>query len=775
MAKRGRGSSSAHRWSFYRAGGVDQVQLDDGESIRHLADLDQKLWVALSCPVKGLEFDERTLALLDTDGDGRVRAPEILAAVKWLEGCLRDIDEIIEPPGAVPLSEIDAKKPDGKKLLASAKHILAALGKGDAKEITIATETVFEQAKCNGDGVVPPDAIDDEATQALAQEIIDCLGGADDRSGKKGIDKDQIEKFFAEADAFLAWNSESETRKDELLPFGDKTAAAFDAVEGVRAKVDDYFARCRLAAFDSRAEAHLMREEASYLEVAAKDLTVSSEEVAHFPLQKVAADGSLTLDQGVNPAWSGKLTHLRDTAVTAVFGKDKKKINEAEWQKLTGLLAAHGKWRAEQKGEAVAKLGTERVQAIVGGNGREALDAAIQADLDVAEEVDAIVEVERLTRYWANLHQLLENFVSFTDFYSGKKSVFQVGTLFLDARSCDLCVRVDDPAKHGQLATMAKTYLAYCNCTRPSGEKLSIAAAFTDGDSDHLFVGRNGVFYDRKGQDWDATITKIVEHPISIRQAFWMPYKRLLRWIEEQVAKRAAAADQASAAKMQSSVGDAASKTAEGKPAEPKKLDIGVVAAIGVAASAATAALGALLQAFFGLGIWMPLGILALILLISGPSMLIAWLKLRQRNLGPILDANGWAVNGRVKVNMPLGRALTDRAELPPGSERSLDDPYAQKRSKWPWIVLVLLLLGGATFTLWKTGHLSKWMDFVPEPENKWLQSWFGEDEAPSSGEGAAGDAIGDVEEAANDAAEAAGDAAEEAADDATEGGDGGP
>ena len=34
-------------------------------------------------------------------------------------------------------------------------------------------------------------------------------------------------------------------------------------------------------------------------------------------------------------------------------------------------------------------------------------------------------------------------------------------------------------------------------------------AAFTAGDVDFLFVGRNGVFYDRAGNDWDATIVSI--------------------------------------------------------------------------------------------------------------------------------------------------------------------------------------------------------------------------------------------------------------------------
>ena len=106
--------------------------------------------------------------------------------------------------------------------------------------------------------------------------------------------------------------------------------------------------------------------------------------------------------------------------------------------------------------------------------------------------------------------------------------------------------RSKTPAKHAAMAGLAGTYLAYCDCVRKgSGEKMQIVAAFTDGDSDNLMVGRNGIFYDRKGRDWDATITKIVDNPISIRQAFWAPYKKVVRMIEEQVAKRAAAADAA--------------------------------------------------------------------------------------------------------------------------------------------------------------------------------------------------------------------------------------
>jgi hypothetical protein len=90
----------------------------------------------------------------------------------------------------------------------------------------------------------------------------------------------------------------------------------------------------------------------------------------------------------------------------------------------------------------------------------------------------------------------------------------------------------------------------------------------------------------------------------------------------------------------------------------------------------------------------MPLVVLGLMLLVSGPSMLLAWLKLRRRNLGPLLDANGWAVNIRARINLPFGATLTRVAQLPAGASRALADPYADKGLPWGRWLLTLLGLG---------------------------------------------------------------------------------
>jgi hypothetical protein len=330
------------------------------------------------------------------------------------------------------------------------------------------------------------------------------------------------------------------------------------------------------------------------------------------------------------------------------------------------------------------------------------------------DQSSQIAMVEKMILFRRDLVRLVRNFVNFSEFYGQRRAIFQAGTLYLDGRSCSLCLPVEDAAKHATVAGLARAFLVYCDCTRPAGEKRSIVAVVTGGGTDNLMVGRNGVFYDHKGNDWDATVTRIIENPINIRQAAWAPYKRFVRMIEEQVAKRASAADEEARQKTRAAATQTvhadktkAEEAAEKKP-EPKKIDVGTVAAIGVAVAGMATFLSSILATFLGLGMWMPVGALGLLLAISGPSMLIAWLKLRQRNVGPILDANGWSVNALAKINIPFGSALTKVAALPPGARRQLRDPFAEKRTPWGLYLTLLVMLGLAA--LWRLGHLDPYL-----------------------------------------------------------------
>lgn len=692
--------ASNRTWRFFRAGGFDQVRLETGADLIGLDQLDQKLWVALACPTSGLEFDSKTLALIDTDNDGRIRPPELIAAVKWAGACLKSPDELLKSSPSLPLSSINDTNPEGQQVLASAKHILANLGEKDPSVITLDhtadTVRIFAQTRFNGDGIVPAESAEDEGTKAAINDILACLGPDLDRSGKPGVSQAKVDQFFQEAQAFSDWWKKAET-DPAVLPLGTSTLAAAATFQTIRPKLDDYFTRCRLAAFDPRAVNALNREEKEYLAFSGKDLNPQSSEISSFPLAQVAPGKPLPLNDGINPGWALTMDRFQAEVLRPLL-TGSSVLTESEWNLITKKFSACEGWLATKAGAAVEKLGLPRVRELLGGKSRETIAALIARDQALQPESNAIAQVDKLIRYHRDLYKLVNNFVSFRDFYSRRdKAIFQAGTLYLDQRSCELCLIVEDPARHALMAGLAGSYLAYCDCIRKAtGEKLQVVAAFTNGDSDNLMVGRNGVFYDRKGRDWDATISKIVDNPISLRQAFWAPYKKVVRLIEEQIAKRAAAADAASSDQLaQAAQVASADKPAPGaKPAAPRKLDIGVVAALGVAVGAIGGALASLATGIMRLEAWqIPLVFVGLILLISVPSMVIAFFKLRRRNLGPILDANGWAVNARAKINVPFGGSLTNVAVLPPGSQRDLADPFAEKRRPWRFYIFVGIIL----------------------------------------------------------------------------------
>ncbi|WP_028317089.1 phage holin family protein [Desulfobulbus elongatus] len=709
----------AHRWRFCRLGGFDQVRLETGEDIRHLAELDQKLWAALSCPVTGLEFDTQTLALLDSDGDGRVRVQEVLAAADWTCAVLADPDSLLVGSAELPLAAIDAGHPEGRRLLASARQLLAYRGKPEADSVSMAdvtdTASLLHESVLNGDGIVPLHAAGEENTARLIEEILACMGSDEDRSGKPGVSRERIEAFFEAARLYVQWWDRA-TGDGAILPFGDATHAAVRSYAALQGKIDDYFIRCGLAAYDPQAETPLNPSPATYETLAAQDLHGASAELARIPLARIRAGRALPLTNGVNPAWAAAIGEFARLIVTPLFGQAEH-LDEDQWQRIKATFAPYEAWQAEKAGAEVEALGLARIREILRGPDREQLEQLLERDLRLAEQVAGIDKVVRLVHLHRDLYRLLNNFVSFRDFYAqGSTAIFQAGTLYLDGRACELCVRVENIETHSQLALLSRTYLAYCDCRRRgSSEQMLIAAAFTGGDADNLMVGRNGVFYDRKGCDWDATIVKIIDHPISVSQAFWAPYKRIARMIGEQIEKFAAAKVKemdSSASTGIANAGAKATTVAAVPPAAPAPFDVGkfagIFAAIGLALGAIGTAVATVIGGFLALPLWeMPLAVAGIVLAISGPSMLIAYLKLRQRNLGPILDANGWAVNARAAINIPFGSTLTKMAELPKGAERTLSDPFAEKKTPWKrWLILLALLT--ALGLAWQHGFIQQ-------------------------------------------------------------------
>jgi len=653
-------NNGGYDWKYSTVGGVTRVNIETGEDIAHLGELDQKLWTVLSCPVNGLEFDSRTMTLMDSDNDGRIRVAEVVGASHWLNNVLVDLNYLFDAKDTIEFSNVRTNTDEGMKVLEAARMILGKLGL-EKEGIKLADVTKY-------------------------MEIYE-------------------EKCKAE---YVADETPFEP------PYGDKSDDAAKAVETVRAKVADYFMRCKLVGFDADATKALDVQVEKIEAISGGNLIDNVAEIASYPLARPSQEALLPVDNGINPAWQAEMATLKAQVLDVEYaGKDS--ITEEEWKAVLAKIDAYNDWKAA---------------------GQKAMDDAIAKQVET--HAAAIAPVERLLLYCRDYVKLLHNYVVFKDFYTrdeNRLAIFQAGKLFIDQRQCDLCLKVSDMGKQATMAGLSGIYLLYCHCvSKPTGKEMDIVAALTAGDVRDMRVGKNALFYDRQGVDYDATVTKIIDNPISVKQAFLSPYRKFGNWVTDKITKSATEKESKQFDQMTSKADSATTELqtkaaneqanainpADAKPADKKQqmFDIakfaGIFAAIGLAVGAIGGALAAL--GGFVAAKWYNIIIIvaAVVLLISGPSMLLAWLKLRKRNLGPVLNANGWAINSIVKINTAFGSTLTSSAKYP---KIVAKDPFADKKAPW-WRVclcwlLAIVILAGIVLGLM---HKLPWQQKAEEP-----------------------------------------------------------
>ena len=716
-------ANETYNWKYASVGGSVRVKIENGEDIAHLAELDRKKWTVLSCPVDGLEFDAKTLHLLDSNGDGRIHVDEVIAASQWLTGVLKDPNDLIKGESSLPLKAF-SDSDEGKALKKSAKQILKNLGLDKdsiAIEDTADNTKIFAATQFNGDGIITEaSAGEDEKLAGLIKTITEVTGGSLDRSGAQGASAEQIEAFYAAAADFAGWK---DAAGKEVFPYGDDTPAALAAVEGIKAKVADFFMRCKLIGFDANAADAVDVDVEKIKAISEKDLAESAEEIASYPLARPNEKGLLPLDGGINPAWQGAFAGLKALVLDKEF-KGKKAISEADWAAVLAKFGPYTAWAADKKGAEVEALGLDAVKAILKEDKKADLLALVEQDKALEAEALSIEAVDKLLHFYRDFFTFLKNYVVFQDFYAdgpALQSVWQAGRLFIEQRRCDLCVRVADMGKHGDMSSLRGMYIIYADClNKPTGKKLSIAAVLTDGDIDGLRPGKNAIFYDRDGLDYDAIVTKIIDNPISIRQAFWAPYRKFGKWIGDKFKKNAEEKDSKGFSDM-TAAADNAGK--DGAKAVTSSFDIakfaGIFAAIGMAVGFIAQGLVALIKGVAALKAWKLLLIIAgIMLVISGPSMILAWLRLRKRDLGALLNANGWAVNAASFINIKFGATLTSLVKYP--LLKAVDPEEAKKvrRRKCFWYTLLCLIVAcGIVFLLnWK--HVIN-IPYLPQQQPK--------------------------------------------------------
>lgn len=751
-------------FTFQRMGGLDQVVLLNNEEWQNLDKLDPKLWMALSCPIEGLEFSRPTLDLLDKDHNGRVRAQEVTEAVQWI------CDRLINPTCLRESSSdlrIEALRDDtdaGKALRKAADLALEKQAKEKTDFLTLPeVEAIVKEAAAypfNGDGIVPPDSAPapsakEEGLNNIREYIIcaiSIIGAVKDASGKPGLNEDLVKELDSRLYSALEWRN---SLKSVHMPLGDKTAAAWTLLQKLMPKFEDYFSRCNLAAFSPETLAKISdagQTSEEQQSASSPNVLINPSTLLELPLAKINPDGTLDIQKGLNPAWSKDVQEFCNLAAP-LAGGSLKKLDEKTWGSIKSSFAEYAAVLSKKPSwpvpdpdadrvtypdcptlalapaddplkrgflpldptEVIASLSDEQIKTMLGSKIHEEFSAFVTKDLE-APPLASFEDLRKLMLYKGNLYTFLRNFLSFLDFYDhDRKAIFQTGTLYLDSRSCRLCVPVDDVENHARLSASSHLCLIYCDCNRQDEAGVEynckIAAALTAGTLAALIDGRHGLFIDNNGNEWDTKIIQIVHNPISLKEAVWAPYIRVSNMIGEQIQKFVASKEEAvgeMTGKAASTLADAAGKqpaaAAAAMPAPKEGFDFaknaGIFAALSVALSVLSAAFAYIAKSVASLGWWWPVALLVVFICISGPSVISAWFKLRKRSLGPLLDASGWAVNKGAPINLVMGASLTQVGKLPPNSTRDFNDPYtlpellrAKKRRAWIKFIIFLLFL----------------------------------------------------------------------------------
>ena len=301
-----------YKWEFDNIGGSSRVRINSGEAISRLAELDPKMWTVLSCPVKGLEIDEKSLAYIDIDSDGKIRVNDIVATAEWMTGAIKNPDLLLKGSDSFDIEQLDLENEAGKKLYGAARQILDNLGK-EGNVISLADTSdiaaIFAKTRFNGDGVITEASTDDADEKAAIAAAVASLGGVADRSGVQGVNADMIEAFYKTLAEYVAWQEAAVE-----APYGDKTDAAIEAYNALDAKVKDFFMRSKLASFSPDSTAALDVQTSRIEAISAENLTGKTEEIAAYPIARVTGKAEIDLSEPVNPAWAAQFETLKSIA-----------------------------------------------------------------------------------------------------------------------------------------------------------------------------------------------------------------------------------------------------------------------------------------------------------------------------------------------------------------------------------------------------------------------------------------------------------------------------
>lgn len=697
-----------------------QLSIKTAEDLSSILDLDERLWMATSCPVNSLNMDPVFLQFLDADNHGRIFSEEVRDAVRWIQTRLHADTSWTMRQDYLLLTLIKSDHDAGAALLDTARRVLENLDQGDSDAISLAQvrsrQIILAQADRNGDGVIPPEVVAESEVVQLVRDIMATCGSVADAGGLPGIDQALLDRFVGEGTSYLVWYDQGRLvgrrRRSDIMAYGKDTPAMWTAIAAVRDQIDRFFTQCALVRFDARAaEAFQWRDEdrqADWYD----NRQAMLDRLRRAPIYPPNAEEKLRFDTRVNEVYREALSRFHDTVVKPIIG-DVTEIDRAQWQAVLAAFAAYETWLTSRPDTAVDKLDAEHLRSTLAGSCIDALRALIAQDKAVASELERLQNLEKLILYHQHLFHFINNFVSLPWLFNpGEYALFEMGTLVLAGREFATSLRVENRAAHAAVAQHSDIYLLYLTVSGPLPEDhFEIVVPVTRGNPKIFYMGQRGVFFTTRGRELDARIVQIVENPISLRQSMLMPFRRMRDVLSQRFEQLTSSIHKDAEAKVATAGSEVAATVQEGVRTAPVQAEAAITEAPSpttapahpappaeqrstgardmlVGAGFLLAGVGAafkfLVDTFSQLGdpetLWTVFLVgSVLVVTVVLFTALHAWLKLRRRDLAGVLQAGGWAMNAHLRLNRKMVRFFVRPAALPPGAGKTRRDRLSHR------------------------------------------------------------------------------------------------
>ena len=660
-----------------KLGGRYQPIIERPEDIFSIINVDFQHWSANCAPIMGLACDPKFLHFLDVDHNGKVLPKEVISSLRWLKKSLNTTEGIWSAHDFLPLSNFCLDHPLGRDLKESAAHVLHNLHVEDdilKLEHVRARAEILQAGAMNGDGVIPASAIENLVYKTMVEDLIAITGGVQDVNGELGLNAEQIETFCEKAQQWLLWK-EKEPSVDM-----DNPENALAVIEQIQPIFDRFFTACMVP------------------KSSPEDVTL---------LSVTNEEGILSKDAWIHPMY-------RDLWNEFVQNISFTQISWRQWEYIWSQAQHYKEWTLTKPVGHFERISRERLTALLEADEVHAfLLKRIREDQASSHQISKLVDLEKTLLLQQNIRSFLSSYVNFSHFYNPKKqSLPESGNVLMDGRIFRLSVWVENREEHKKRAQDSGFFLLYIKVFAPE-KPFEIATAVTGKRRGDLHIGKKGIFISSKDQQWPAEVMDILNNPINIREAFWAPFSSVRGFVQKRF--------ETLSSKHQQELESTIEKNVVPKAENSKVAMLNG----GVTVAALSSSLAYLLKTLSSIQLSQIITLmLAPMLVVAIFSSVIAWWKLQNRDLGPILEASGWGINHPLYAPSWATQIFTEgavvakknrrrKADLLIDYQKSVD-PYGRSRS-WLLMIIFIVLMLMFLYGFDDLVMLFEWSDWNPQ------------------------------------------------------------